>query len=99
MTRYRQELPQPGDGRFLNYGGFEYMPSLQDVQSLHALTAPVMLRNEKKRERLSKYCRGYMSLARNHRMEFIQESATWRANRDRRRKIGPIRRVFREILH
>jgi len=88
MPRYRHELPQIRDGRFLTDGGLETTLIFQDGLDLPAFAAFVMLESEEKRERLRQYYRDYMRLARNHGMGFILESATWRANRDWGQRIG-----------
>jgi len=88
MPRYRHELPQLKGDPFLTDGGLETTLMFRDGIDLPAFAAFVMLESEEKRERLRQYYRDYMNLARDHRMGFVLESVTWRANRDWGQEIG-----------
>ena len=88
MPRYRNELPQLVGGLFLTDGGLETTLIFHDGIDLPAFAAFVLLDNEDGRERLRKYYRKYVDIARDHNMGFILESMTWRASQDWGKKLG-----------
>lgn len=88
MERYRQALPQLAGDIFLTDGGIETTLIFHDCLDLPEFAAFDLLRQEEGREALWRYFESYASLAVQHSVGFILESATWRANPDWGKKLG-----------
>ena len=86
--RYRLALPQLGGEVFLTDGGIETTLIFHEGLDLPHFGAFHLLANEAGREALRRYFAGHAALARRHRVGFILESATWRANADWGRRLG-----------
>jgi S-methylmethionine-dependent homocysteine/selenocysteine methylase len=85
---YRNKLPQLSGDLFLTDGGLETTLIFHECIDLPAFAAFVLLENEDGCEKLRKYYRRYVNIARDHNVGFILESMTWRASQDWGRKIG-----------
>lgn len=88
MSRYRSALPQMGSDLFLTDGGIETDLIFNRGCELPEFAAFHLLHSERGREELEDYHRTYAQIAADHRVGFILESATWRANVDWGRRIG-----------
>ena len=88
MTRYRDRLPQLDGGPFITDGGLETTLVFHDGIELPDFAAIEMYRRYGGRDHLTRYYERYLSIAAQHDLGFILESATWRASRDWTRKLG-----------
>lgn len=88
MSRYRQDLPQLGNKLFITDGGLETTLIFHQGFNLPQFAAFDLLKDAFGYEALVKYYRSYVQLARQNKLGFILESATWRASRDWGQKIG-----------
>ena len=82
MPRYRHNLPQLSGDLFLTDGGIETTLIFHDGLELPYFAAFDLLKNEEGTEVLRKYFRTYASIAKDHGVGFVLESATWRASSD-----------------
>ena len=83
MANYRKHLPQTdGDRIFLSDGGLETTLIYHHGIDLPAFASFPLLETDKGREALQAYYRTYMELALDHRVGFMVETPTWRANAD-----------------
>ncbi|GGF86461.1 homocysteine S-methyltransferase [Azorhizobium oxalatiphilum] len=88
MPRYRNHLPQLGNGLFLSDGGLETSLIFHDGVDLPHFAAFILLDSADGRERLTRYYQRYMAIARAAGTGFVLDSATWRANADWGEKLG-----------
>lgn len=88
MPRYRHNLPQLSGDLFLTDGGIETTLIFHDGLELPYFAAFDLLKNEEGTEVLRKYFRTYASIAKDHGVGFVLESATWRASSDWGAKLG-----------
>lgn len=88
MARYRNNLPQLYDGPFLTDGGIETTLIYLEGLELPHFAAFHLLQDDKGRTALQRYYQKYASIAADHKVGFILESPTWRANRDWGAKLG-----------
>jgi homocysteine S-methyltransferase len=80
VARYREELPQLGDERFLTDGGLETTLIYLEGVDLPEFAAFPLLADEFGIGRLQRYYESYMTIARQVGVGFIAEAATWRAS-------------------
>src|SRR4051794_40603551 len=81
--RYGERLPQLDSRRlFLTDGGLETTLIFHQGHDLPSFAAFDLLKDEGGAEALRTYFRPYLSLAREHGVGFILDTATWRANPD-----------------
>jgi S-methylmethionine-dependent homocysteine/selenocysteine methylase len=88
MAKYRDRLPQIDGRLFLTDGGIETTLIFNEGLDLPCFAAFHLLRDEKGTEALRQYYRGYASIARDHGVGFVLESATWRASADWGARLG-----------
>lgn len=88
MSRYRINLPQLGNKRFLADGGLETTLIFHTGIDLPLFAAYPLATTEDGREVLRQYYRPYVTFARAHGFGFILDSATWRASHDWGAKLG-----------
>jgi homocysteine S-methyltransferase len=82
-------LPQlAGDQLFVTDGGLETELVFHDGIDLPCFAAFPMLDDPDKRQRLRRYFDGYLDIARKHRLGFVIETPTWRANPDWAAQLG-----------
>jgi S-methylmethionine-dependent homocysteine/selenocysteine methylase len=77
---YRDHLPQLGDGLFLTDGGIETVLIFHEGIDLPLFAAFDLLKDEEGTERLRRYYKPYVTLARERGVGFVLESPTWRAS-------------------
>jgi homocysteine S-methyltransferase len=80
LAKYRHELPQLGDARFLTDGGLETTLIYLEGVDLPDFAAFPLLADEFGIGRLERYYESYMTVARQVGLGFIAEAATWRAS-------------------
>jgi homocysteine S-methyltransferase len=88
MSKYRNRLPQLGNGIFVTDGGLETTLIYHDGIDLPAFAAFDLLKDDAGLARLRNYFARYAEIARSHRMGLVLEAPTWRANRDWAEKLG-----------
>jgi S-methylmethionine-dependent homocysteine/selenocysteine methylase len=88
MFKQRNELPQLAGDLFLTDGGLETTLIFQDGFELPEFAAFQLLKFESGRYAMRDYYRRYASIARDHGVGFIFESATWRASASWGNKLG-----------
>jgi S-methylmethionine-dependent homocysteine/selenocysteine methylase len=88
MARYRTYLPQLGGQLFLTDGGIETTLIFREGLELPDFAAFDLLARPEGREALRRYYRTYAGIARDHRVGFVLESATWRASADWGARLG-----------
>jgi S-methylmethionine-dependent homocysteine/selenocysteine methylase len=79
-VRYRRHLPQLDGDLFLTDGGIETVLIFHEGLELPAFAAFDLLKDDEGTERLRRYYRPYIALARERGLGFILESPTWRAS-------------------
>ena len=82
MTMTRSQLPHQTDAVFLMDGGLETTLIFLDGIDLPYFASFPLLETEKGRAALERYFRNYLDIARGHRVGFVLETPTWRANPD-----------------
>ncbi len=87
MSKYRNNLPQLSNQRFLSDGGLETTLIFHDGIDLPGFASFVLMDKESDREKIKEYYLKYVNIARENKVGFILESPTWRANRDWAEKI------------
>jgi len=97
VGRYRNALPQLTDGLFLTDGGIETTLMFHDGLDLPHFAAFDLLKRADGREALRRYYRSHASLARDHGVGFVLESATWRASADWGEKLGYSKAAMAEV--
>jgi S-methylmethionine-dependent homocysteine/selenocysteine methylase len=95
-ARYRNALPQLGNGLFLTDGGIETTLIFQDGLKLPDFAAFHLLKEPKGEAALRKYFRSYATIAKRFSVGLILESATWRASEGWGRKLGYTREALAE---
>ena len=88
MFKKRNGLPQLAGNLFLTDGGLETTLIFRNGFDLPEFGAFTLLKHESGREAMRKYYRKYASIARDHGVGFILESATWRASTAWGNKLG-----------
>jgi S-methylmethionine-dependent homocysteine/selenocysteine methylase len=88
MPRYRNALPQLGNGLFVTDGGLETVLIFHEGFDLPQFAAFVLLDSRDGREALARYYRAYADLARDLGLDFLLESMTYRASDDWGEKLG-----------
>ncbi len=88
MWRYRDALPQLGDGLFLTDGGLETVLIFHEGFELPEFAAFVLLDSDEGRQTLRRYFRAYADVARDQGIGCILESMTYRASEDWGAKLG-----------
>ena len=82
-------LPQlSGDQLFVTDGGLETELVFHDGIDLPCFAAFPLLEDPVTRQRLRRYYDGYLDIARRHRLGFVVETPTWRANPDWAARLG-----------
>jgi len=97
MARYRHNLPQLSGELFITDGGLETTLFFSEGFDLPEFAAFVLLDQAQGREALETYYRTYANIARRYDLNFILESATWRASPDWGQKIGYSREALADI--
>jgi homocysteine S-methyltransferase len=82
MARYRHSLPQLENVMFLSDGGMETTLIFNHGIELPHFASFVLLETPEGRERLVDYYENYLAIARDNRVGFVLDTATWRANAD-----------------
>jgi S-methylmethionine-dependent homocysteine/selenocysteine methylase len=90
-------LPQLTDGLFLTDGGIETTLMFHDGLDLPHFAAFDLLKRADGRKALRRYYRSHASLARDHGVGFVLESATWRASADWGEKLGYSKAAMAEV--
>jgi homocysteine S-methyltransferase len=85
---YRHRLPQLDAGLFLSDGGLETTLVFLDGVDLPHFAAFDLLGHESGAERLRRYYRDYLDIARRNGLGFVLETPTWRANADWGARLG-----------
>ena len=88
MSKYRDALPQLGNGLFLTDGGLETTLIFREGVDLPEFAAFVLLADAGGTDRLLRYYRLYMAIAAEAGAGFIAEAATWRASSRWASKLG-----------
>jgi S-methylmethionine-dependent homocysteine/selenocysteine methylase len=97
MAKYRNDLPQLSGELFITDGGLETTLFFSEGFDLPEFAAFVLLDQVKGRKAIEDYYRTYADIARHHHLNFILESATWRASSDWGKKIGYSREALADI--
>ncbi len=82
MPKYRSALPQLNGGSFLSDGGMETTFIFHEGVDLPHFASFVLLDSPEGRKRLVAYYERYLRIARDRRVGFVLDTATWRANPD-----------------
>lgn len=82
MSRYRNALPQMGDGLFLTDGGLETTLIFYDGLDLPYFASFDLLKDAEGTARLRAYYERYIAMAKRARIGFVLEGVTWRASPD-----------------
>lgn len=82
MAKYRSRLPQTGGGFFMSDGGMETTLIFHQGIDLPHFASFTLLATPEGRQRLKNYYAPYLQIARQHRIGFVLDAATWRANPD-----------------
>jgi homocysteine S-methyltransferase len=80
MSKYRQDLPQLSGELFLADGGVETDLMFNHGIEIRGFAAHTLLPDPTGRKALSKYFRGFLSLANEHDAGFILDSQTWKTH-------------------
>jgi homocysteine S-methyltransferase len=88
MTKYRNSLPQLGDGLFLTDSGLETTLIFKDGIELNQFASFELLKTEHGRRRLLEYYREHAQTAVDAGIGFVLETPTWRSNADWGAKLG-----------
>jgi len=88
MSKYRNNLPQLTDQPFLTDGGLETTLIYHNGFELPEFAAFDLLKDENGITTLTDYYRRYTQIAKQNKVGFILESATWRSNPDWAIKLG-----------
>jgi homocysteine S-methyltransferase len=88
MAQYRDALPQLAGTTFLTDGGMETTLIFHEGLNLPHFASFVLLETPEGRGRLRRYYEAYLALARDRRVGFVLDSATWRANPDWGARLG-----------
>jgi S-methylmethionine-dependent homocysteine/selenocysteine methylase len=96
MATYRHHLPQLNGDLFLTDGGIETTLIFHESLDLPSFAAFHLLKDEPGTEALRRYFVRHATIARQHGVGFILESATWRASSDWGDQLGYSRRALAE---
>jgi S-methylmethionine-dependent homocysteine/selenocysteine methylase len=96
MATYRHHLPQLNGDLFLTDGGIETTLIFHESLDLPSFAAFHLLKDEPGTEALRRYFVRHATIARQHGIGFILESATWRASSDWGDQLGYSRRALAE---
>ena len=88
MSKYRANLPQLTGELFITDGGLETTLIFHDGLELPYFAAFDLLKNDDGEEAIRRYFQPYVTIAKNHGVGFVLESATWRASPDWAEKLG-----------
>jgi S-methylmethionine-dependent homocysteine/selenocysteine methylase len=99
MTKYRSNLPQLNGANYLTDGGLETTLIFTEGLELSEFAAIELLKNERGREQLYKYYSTYATIARDQKVGFILESATWRASLEWGKKLGYSKEALVDMNH
>lgn len=88
MAKYRNKLPQLGDGLYIADGGIETTLIFHEGLELPDFAAFHLLKTPEGEAALRKYFRTYAEIAKRFGTGLILESATWRANADWGTQLG-----------
>ncbi|MFC3110735.1 homocysteine S-methyltransferase family protein [Undibacterium arcticum] len=88
MAKYRNKLPQLGDGLYITDGGVETTLIFHEGLELPDFAAFHLLKTPEGEAALRKYFRTYAEIAKRFGTGLILESATWRANADWGTRLG-----------
>jgi S-methylmethionine-dependent homocysteine/selenocysteine methylase len=88
MSKYRNNLPQLADRLFLTDGGLETTLIFHEGVELPHFASFDLMKSRTGVAKLRAYYARYITMAKEHRLGFILESHTWRANRDWAAKLG-----------
>ncbi|TFB45742.1 homocysteine S-methyltransferase family protein [Pseudomonas sp. F01002] len=88
MAKYRNKLPQLGDGLYIADGGIETTLIFHEGLELPDFAAFHLLKTPEGEAALRKYFRTYAEIAKRFGTGLILESATWRANADWGTRLG-----------
>lgn len=99
MPRYRHQLPQLEGDTFLTDGGMETTLIFHEGAELPHFAAFVLLETADGRQMLRRYHEHFLTIARDHGVGFILDSATWRANPDWAALLGYGQDELRRINH
>ncbi|MDJ0949275.1 MAG: homocysteine S-methyltransferase family protein [Alphaproteobacteria bacterium] len=97
MARYRHDLPQLSGRVFLTDGGIETTLIFHDGHDLPHFAAFDLLTHDEGYESLRSYFRRYASIAQQHGVGFVLESATWRASPDWAERLGYSKHALAEV--
>jgi S-methylmethionine-dependent homocysteine/selenocysteine methylase len=87
-AKYRNNLPQLSDEIFLTDGGLETTLIFHEKVELPLFSSFPLLETQSGVHQLQRNLRPFVTLARDLEVDFILESATWRANADWGKKLG-----------
>jgi homocysteine S-methyltransferase len=96
MSKYRHALPQLNGGVFLTDGGLETTLVFLEGVELNYFASFPLITTEAGREKLRKYFRPYLELAKLKQVGFILDTPTWRASPDWAEKLGFSREMLIE---
>lgn len=88
MAKYRHSLPQLENAMFLSDGGMETTLIFHRGIDLPHFASFVLLDTPEGRKHLIDYYESYLAIARDNRVGFVLDTATWRANADWGHKLG-----------
>lgn len=88
MARYRSNLPQLSGGDFLTDGGLETTLVFHYGLELPCFAAFPLVMSDEGRSTLRNYFTPYLDMARQRKVGFILDTATWRANADWGERLG-----------
>ncbi|OLS23895.1 MAG: hypothetical protein HeimC3_22380 [Candidatus Heimdallarchaeota archaeon LC_3] len=97
MSKYGNNLPQLNENLFITDGGLETTLIFLQGFELPDFAAFILLENDKGIKALREYYTSYISIARDHKLGFILESPTWRANSDWGVRLGYTKDTLAEI--
>ena len=99
MAKYRSNLPQLSDSRFLADGGVETDLMFNHGIEIREFAAHTLLSERKGREALADYFRGYLRLAGETGAGFILDSQTWKAHMHWAKSLGASAADLRKANH
>jgi homocysteine S-methyltransferase len=88
MSKYRNRLPQLANKLFLTDSGFETTLVFHDGLELPHFASFDLMKSDDGVARTRAYYQRHITLAKEHGLGFVLESATWRANPDWAAKLG-----------
>ncbi len=91
MSKYRNNLPQLGERRFITDGGLETVMCFQKDIELPEFASYDLLKTDSGRQLLKDYYDDYFAIAKTYRVGLLLETPTWRANADWGQIIGDSR--------